>query len=212
MTFRDRVVKPLARKEDWPPTVKYRHALNQKLVEHKLALAALDKARGQRIDADIALDYALHARKIIIETAHDVQKLAHDRIATVVTRCLQHVFDNPYQFKIVFQEKRNKTEALLQFERDGLTIHDPEQEIGGGVLDVASFALRLACITLNRPPLRKLMVLDEPFKSIRGKMNRDRVRQLLLDLARDYGMQFVICVDHEAYPQFLMGKVVEVGS
>jgi ABC-type Mn2+/Zn2+ transport system ATPase subunit len=84
------------------------------------------------------------------------------------------------------------------------------EQAGIGQVEVAAFALRLASILLQRPPVRKLLVLDEPFKSIRGKHYKKRVRGLLLMLAERYGVQLILCADVEAYPELMLGSVVEV--
>jgi ABC-type sulfate/molybdate transport systems ATPase subunit len=84
------------------------------------------------------------------------------------------------------------------------------EEVGGGVIDVAAFALRLACVMLSRPKSRKMLILDEPLKNVRGVENRRRVRGMLLELAERMGFQFVLNVDADAYPEFALGKIVEL--
>ena len=107
-----------------------------------------------------------------------------------------------------FDRKRGKTEAQLVFERDGVQLEDPLNEIGGGVVDVAALALRLSSILLSRPPMRRFLALDEPFKSIRGKENRARTRLMLQRLAEDLKLQILINTD---IPEFQLGTVVELG-
>ncbi len=165
--------------------------------------AALEKGRRHRDAVD-------EAREIVQKVAQTIQQQAHGRIASVVTRCLAAVFDDPYRFEVRFDRKRGKTEARLLFERDGLALEDPLNEVGGGVVDVAALALRLACIMLSRPPRRRLLVLDEPFRNIRGRENKQRVRRMLLRLAEDTKFQFLLNCDAEAYPEFALGKIIEL--
>jgi DNA repair exonuclease SbcCD ATPase subunit len=77
---------------------------------------------------------------------------------------------------------------------------------GGGVVDVASFALRVACLILHRPRLSKVMVLDEPFKFVSAQY-RDRVRTMLERLSQDLDMQ-IIMVSH--IDELETGKVIEL--
>ena len=149
------------------------------------------------------------ARAITQTIAEEMQRRAHDKIAKVVTRCLAAVFDDPYEFNIRFERKRNKTEAVLEFRRDGQVYDDPINEVGGGVLDVASLALRLACVMVSRPPTRRAFVLDEPWSSIRGEGNRNRTRKLLETLSEEFGVQWIINTD---IPSYRMGKIVEMGE
>lgn len=113
----------------------------------------------------------------------------------------------PYKFKIKFEKKRGKTEAVPVFTRDGFEFA-PTDGVGGGVLDVAAFGLRIAEVLMQRPQSRRLLVLDEPFKfpSLR-KGYRERVRDLLVTLAEELDFQIVI-VTHD--PTFEVGRVVNL--
>jgi DNA repair exonuclease SbcCD ATPase subunit len=154
---------------------------------------------------DAAVD-AEEAQKVVQLVAQTVQQKAHDRIAGVVSRCLEAVFDEPYEFKINFEQKRGRTEASLVFVREGLSV-DPLTASGGGVVDVAAFALRLSCLLLARPPLRRTVVLDEPFRFV-SEGYRPRVRQMLEQLSKELEVQFVVVTHDEAYKT---GKVIELG-
>jgi DNA repair exonuclease SbcCD ATPase subunit len=183
--------------------------LRKKLDSHRatytLALAqaaqeeeALREARGQE-------EVIRQAQALVQEVAEGVQAQAHAQIAGVVSRCLKTVFgEDAYEFRIVFERKRGRTEARLCLVRGGQEIN-PTEAAGGGVVDVASFALRLACLVLVRPLKRKLLVLDEPFKHL-SREYRPAVAELVLLLARELGVQFLI-VSHAR--DFAVGKVVE---
>lgn len=151
-----------------------------------------------------ALD-AEEAQRVCQMVAQAVQQQAHDRIAGVVSRCLEAVFDEPYEFKILFEQKRGRTEASLVFVRGDQTL-DPLTASGGGVVDVAAFALRVSCLLLARPALRRVLVLDEPLKFV-SEQYRPRARAMIEKLAEDLGIQFIIVTHDEAYKT---GKVVEL--
>jgi DNA repair exonuclease SbcCD ATPase subunit len=155
--------------------------------------------------ADDMVVYCEQAQQLVQEVAQHVQQQVHNRIAGVVSRCLKAVFDEPYEFKIHFERKRGRTEARLVFVRDGEEIV-PMQGSGGGVIDVAGFALRLACLVLARPAVRRLVVLDEPFKFVSSEY-RERVRDLLETLSEEMGIQFVM-VTH--IPELQTGKVIKI--
>lgn len=147
------------------------------------------------------------AQLIIQTVAKTVQETVHDHIAKIVSRCLDTVFDEPYRFNILFERKRGRTEARFEFERGKLKL-DPKTGVGGGVIDVAAFALRLACLLLRKPQRRKLLVLDEPFRMLsRIKDFRERMRGLLEVLSEEMGIQIVL-VTHQ--DEFRAGKVVEL--
>lgn len=160
--------------------------------------AALEKAKR-------TLDRTQVAQDLLQRVAQAVQQKAHERISAVVSSCLSAVFDDPYEFKIEFARKRGRTEAALRFTRRGLDV-DPLTASGGGVVDVAAFALRVACLMLHRPRLSRIVVLDEPFKFVSAEY-RDNVRAMLEGLCKDLGLQ-IIMVSH--INELETGKIIEI--
>lgn len=159
----------------------------------------LDQAKKDVSDCEAA-------QSLLQECAKRIQSLAHRQIASVVTRCLRTVFgEKAYSFAINFHKARGKTEARLVFVRDGQEIN-PSDAAGGGVVDVCSFALRLACLLLQRPAKRRLLVLDEPWKHLSAEY-RPLMGELLLELCRELQLQ-VIMVTHSE--EFQVGKVVRL--
>ena len=184
-----------------------RRRVDSLLSDWRLAESAVGLERTALTDAQSSFDTSTEAQGILQTVAQKIQAKAHERIASVVSRCLEAVFGpDAYEFQIFFERKRGKTEARLAFVRDGKE-HDPLDSSGGGVVDVAAFALRLACLTLALPRRRRLLVIDEPFKMVSAAY-RPAVRQLVQVLAKEMGMQFVI-VSHSK--EFMIGKVIEIG-
>jgi len=172
----------------------YERVLKSQAIEEE----RLVKARQNRADAE-------QAQKIVQEVASAVQRSAHQKVASVVTRCLQAVFDDPYEFEINFERKRGKTEATMLLARRGMKIR-PMEAVGGSVIDIAAFALRLANLVLAKPPKRRVLILDEPFRFVSPKL-RPRVRKLLETLAEEMGIQFIL-VTHDS--ALAAGKVIEL--
>lgn len=178
-------------------------------LKSRLELARL-RAKTDRIavsDAEDELAASEQARDLIQQVGQAVQREAHDRLAGVVSRCLESVFDEPYSFKIVFDKKRNQTEARLVFVRDGMEV-SPLDAAGGGVVDLAAFALRLSCLCLRRPASRRLLVLDEPFRFISANY-RPAVKEMLEELSEKMQVQ-ILMVTHAS--ELTTGKVVEIGG
>lgn len=168
----------------------------QKMIEMNQQL--LESAKQKEIDAD-------EAQVIVQSVAATVQEQAHAKIASVVSRCLEAVFDEPYQFEIHFERKRGKTEARLVFVRNGCEF-SPMDSSGGGVLDVAAFALRVACLMLSIPAKRKTIILDEPFKFVSIEY-RERIREMIEMLSAEMQIQFII-VTHIS--EIVCGKIVKI--
>ena len=150
---------------------------------------------------------AEEAQAIVQGVAQDVQQRVHSRIALLVTRCLKAVFGpDAYEFKINFERKRGRTEARLLLVRGDLEV-DPPEASGGGVVDVVSLGLRIACLTLHTPARRKLLCLDEPLRHL-SRNYRPAARDLIEAMAEELGIQFVL-VTHDS--EFELGHVVELG-
>lgn len=131
------------------------------------------------------------ALKIAQDVAMAVQLKAHEKIAGVVTRCLKAVFPRPYEFQIKFETKRGKTDARMAFVRNGHEM-SPQDGVGGSVLDVASFALRLACLCMQKPRRRKVVFIDEGFGGVSNEEdNKERLRTLLEVISKELGFQIV---------------------
>lgn len=150
-------------------------------------------------------EHTLQAQEVLQLLAQAVQQQAHERIARVVSSCLAAVFEDPYEFEIQFDRKRGKTEASLRFLRGELNV-DPLTASGGGVVDVAAFALRVVCLVMHRPRLSSVVVLDEPFKYVSASY-QEGVREMLEQLAEDMGVQ-IIFVSHNE--NLATGKIVEL--
>jgi DNA repair exonuclease SbcCD ATPase subunit len=175
-------------------------------------LAALAIARTRYREEVQALETAQETKEALREAlsaaqgvAQVVQEEAHRKIADVVSQSLEAVFDEPYQFRIIFEQKRGRTEARLVFVRDGMEV-DPMTASGGGVVDVAAFALRLSCLLLSRPPLRRVLILDEPFRFVSVEY-RSRGKELLQTLSKELDVQFIL-VTHIADIQ--CGSVIQL--
>lgn len=168
-----------------------------------------DRVKRDRVAVSEAEDRLLtaeQARVLIQQVGQAVQKEAHDRLAGVVSSCLTAVFDEPYEFRIAFDRKRNQTEARLVFVRDGMEV-SPMDAAGGGVVDVAAFALRLSCLMLRRPAARRLLVLDEPFR-FASQNYRQKIRQMMENLSERMRVQ-ILQITHA--PELVAGKVIELG-
>lgn len=188
-------------------TAQLRYVADRLTAELSMSKAELKVRKERLAEAEERYQTAITARQIVQDLAQAVQQKVHERIAGVVSKCLAAVFPRPYTFHIVFVKKRGKTEAELEFRRDGHTLR-PREGVGGSVLDVAAFALRLACLGLQRPKRRKLVVIDEGFRGVsKRQMNKKRTRKLLETLASELGFQ-IIQVSHDV--GFRAGTVVEI--
>ena len=129
--------------------------------------------------------------QIILQTvAKQTQQELEYHISELVTLALESVFDDPYKFKLEFVEKRGKTEAEIWFSKNGNLI-DPLTASGGGVVDIASMALRIALWNLSKPKSRNTIILDEPCRFV-SKDYIPKVAELFSLLSKKLKLQFII--------------------
>lgn len=173
--------------------------------KHKEQKAIAKEAQQRAAIATTKAENAEQALSVAREVAQGVQQRVHKQISEIVTLCLQAVFEDPYEFDIIFEQKRGKTEARMVFVRDGMEI-DPLAGAGLGVADVACLALRTAALVLGQPPLRRLLVLDEPFKFLSAE-HREAIGVLLDRLSEKLDIQFIIVTHLE---ELQLGKVIKI--
>lgn len=156
---------------------------------HQESIAALTE---QVEEAENRYNNALKAREIINTVAKDTQQQLEIRITNIVTMALAAVFPDPYQFVLRFTERRNQTEADLLLVRDGEEV-SPIDATGGGVLDVVSFALRVAILLMSN--YRRIIILDEPFRHLSEDL-QPKASEMMKMLSDKLGIQFIM-VSHE---------------
>lgn len=175
----------------------YRRYKDAKAVIESL-LPAVQKAREEA-------EAAGKVKEIIQAFAKTVQEQTYGRMSRLVSECLKAVFDDPYSFNIICEKKRGKAEARFVFTRNGEDF-DPMTECGGGVLDVAAFALRLAALRPLSGKVRQILFLDEPFRHV-SKNHSSRLAALVTSLSEQTGIQLVIITHNE---ELNCGKIIRL--
>lgn len=173
---------------------------------YRLAVEIFHAESKNLIQAEADLKSALEAQRVIQLVAKGVQQEAHHKIAGLVSRCLSAVYDEPYKFLIIFDAKRGKTEATFAFQDSEGNEIDPLTASGGGMVDVAAFALRVSAVMLSRKRPRRLLVLDEPFRFVSAKY-QPAVAALIEELSRELKMRIVM-VTHS--PTLAVGHQVKI--
>ena len=129
------------------------------------------------------------ARILIANAGQHTQTFLKSFIEEMVTTALQAVFEEDYQFVIDFDIKRNKPEAKISLKLRGEET-DPSNSVGGGVLDIASFALRVVLYSIQNPKTDNVIILDEPLRFLHGKI--ENAMKMIKDLSKKLNIQFII--------------------
>jgi DNA repair exonuclease SbcCD ATPase subunit len=130
------------------------------------------------------------AREIIRTVGLKTQEQLQFHISDITSLALEAVFNDPYSLSVEFVQRRNKTECDLYFVRNGERL-DPLSATGGGAVDVAAFALRIASWSMARPRTRNTIILDEPLRFLSVDL-QERASLMIKELSDKLGLQFII--------------------
>lgn len=148
------------------------------------------------------------AMDIIQKVGDFIQEQTHSQVSNIVSKCLKAIYQKEaYEFHLMFKKSGTRSSVDMYLTRNNQR-YEMRHEVGGGVLEVVAFALRVSMIILSQPPVRKIMILDEPFKNIRGQEYRSRVRDMIIMLSEELDIQFLINIDTDVYSEFSIGKVI----
>lgn len=132
----------------------------------------------------------IKARFVLVEVSKQTQEHLKVNIEKLVNLCLNEVFpDRNFNFKADFQIKRNKMECEFLVEVDGHE-YSPKDDMGGSILDIISFALRIILWSFENPRSRNVIIMDEPFR-FSGRLITKAV-QMVKELSKKLGIQFII--------------------
>ena len=173
--------------------LKLRQIIERKKGQRDKVISLLSVCKREINQFKEEINFSEQAQIIIQKVAQETQKQLEWHISEIVTLALASTFDNSYIFKAEFVQRRSKTECDLFFERDGFKV-DPVAEAGGGAVDVAAFALRVAMWSLAKSRWRNTLIFDEPFKNINDKTRRthERVAEMVKVLSKKLKLQFII--------------------
>ena len=106
---------------------------------------------------------------LLQRTSEYAREQSKQQIESLVTKCLQFVFDKSISFEIDIYEQRNTANAdfyLVNKIGDIDIRTKPEVSNGGGIVDIISLALRISFLELNDPKLEGPIIFDEPAKHV----------------------------------------------
>jgi len=172
-----------------------REALRKDRAELNVYTTLLVDLKQMKKDLEKRRRLTEEARIVFQQVAVQTQRGIQNHLDGLVSAALAAVFDDPYQFKAIFEMKRNKAECRMVFDAGDHEM-DPLESSGGGPIDVAAFALKTAYQQLAGN--RKVLIFDECMKYV----SRDRIpyaADMVKEINKRLGIQ-IIMVTH--VPEF----------
>ena len=115
------------------------------------------------------IDLMVKVSALLQRTSEFARSQAKVQIESLVTNCLQYIFENNIEFEIEIEELYGKPNAefyvTTKFD-DTIIKTKPEQSRGGGVVDIISLALRISFLQVHKPRIEGPLILDEPAKHV----------------------------------------------
>ena len=182
----------------------FRNILDKKTAEKNLLLKQIEAAELFVEKGEVEL-MAIEAAQVSIQTiAEKTQSQVKVHIEDIVTSALYAVIDDPYEFKVIFEPKRGQTEARLVFLQDREEV-DPMESTGGGAVDIAAFALRIALWAIEKTS--NTLIFDEPFRFLSAKY-QPKAGVMMKELSRELGIQFILVTHNEALKEIADTSII----
>lgn len=166
---------------------------NELIAERKILKKQLKEKKLQFKNSKRNIKAHINAINILTETSKIIYKETIEKIESVVTLAIRHVYERRFDFKIILEEKRNNLEARMVVTENGKEFNIKDDQ-GGGMIDIISFALRIIMWHIKEPRSRNVLILDEPFKWT--GLYIEEAGQMLRYLAKKLNMQ-IILVTHD---------------
>lgn len=135
----------------------------EQLLEHR---SKLEKTLQRCIDN---LELLEKVRILLGRVSEFAREQARVQIESLVTNCLQFIFDTNLEFGIEINEVRGRAEAefFVISNYIGQVIKTkPQDARGGGVIDIISLAIRIAMLECSDEEIKGPVILDEPAKHV----------------------------------------------
>jgi DNA repair exonuclease SbcCD ATPase subunit len=156
--------------------------------EHERTMEEITRMESQTADF-------LRAQTLFAELADQTQRIFREQVERLATAAVHSVFDRPYQVKLVSEKKRGRMETEILIVENGEEFQ-PRDEMGGSMMDLLSFAMRIILWSLQSPRSRNTFILDEPMKFLGTGERLQHAGQMLSEIARSLACQLII-VTHE---------------
>jgi ABC-type glutathione transport system ATPase component len=177
---------------------------SQGKLDHLLQQQKIEKERGESLviyKKDLGI-----AQAFLQSVAAETQSQLKIHIEDIVQLALDSVFPGEYKFELIYEIKRGKTEANLQFSKNGEVINDIFNDDSGGLVNMAALGLMIAAWSLGTT--RNTIFLDEPMKQLSEDL-KPYGAEVLKQLSQELDLQFII-VSHDKEIIDIADKVFEM--
>lgn len=176
---------------------------SQGKLDHLLQQQTIEIEKGESL-VQFKEDLAI-AQTFLQTVAQQTQEQLKYHIEDIVQLAIDSAFPGEYKFELIYEIKRGKTEAKLQFTKNGEEIEILSDD-AGGVVNMASIGLRLAAWSLEGT--RNTILLDEPLLQLSEDL-KPYGAEIIKQLSKELNLQFII-ISHNKELIDIADKVFEM--
>ncbi len=168
-----------------------RALLEDRESRHKELTALYEKQEAQYQDC-------ITAAKVVKDNALTTQSELESQMSIIVTPAIKAILGKPYTFKIKFTERRGKSEADIYLKDEDGNEYSPLDNTGGGLVDILSVALRIACWRISKPQSAPIMICDEIARNLSANYVAN-MGYFLKEVSQRLGIQFIMVTHVEEF-------------
>ena len=165
------------------------------------------KQKIKNTEAEIAT--IENCTRVIVSVVKEEQHKLKTKVEELMNSIVTSLFEKEdYNFVLLEQTRGDLVEfrpAILDSDKNE---YDPEDELGGSIVDLIGLAWKVICLCLERPAKRRILIADEPFRFI-GKSLLPKIGDMLNNISSKLGIQIIINT-HEDDLVFCGNKVFHV--
>lgn len=163
----DNMIKDLQELDNY--LISSKEFLSRELGKRDKIIEQLQSNKETILNIEQDIDLLTKVSLLFQKTSEFAREQAKRQVESLVTKCLQFVFESDIEFLIEIEEQRGKSNAefyvINQIENMVIKTK-PELSRGGGVVDIVSLALRIAFLQTHKPKIEGPLILDEPAKHV----------------------------------------------
>jgi DNA repair exonuclease SbcCD ATPase subunit len=154
----------------------------------KLSKSQLEEAK----DRAVLIAQALN---VISTLADDARQTFKKEVNQLITLVVKSVFSENFGFDLKMEIKNNRLQSIPTITEmiDGeLETYTPKDDMGGSILDIIGFALRILIQKFGHGKTRPILLLDEPMKNTGHGELLIRAGNILAELSHNLYLQLII--------------------
>lgn len=173
---------------------------NRKVAVAERVKAQMDAHSAALAQAEKDLEVQEKAQAVLLKLEEVWRKDFERGIEQVVTEGIELVFGRGSEFIIDTQVRAGA--SAITFEIETATSRDEMQDSqGGSMTQVVSFLLRIILVKASVPPMRQVIILDEPFEGVHQE-NVPLVAALVRKMVDDSNIQVIMVTQNVNYAEY----------